>query len=176
MRKELEDYLFERIRSAGEVGATPRDIIEIMLHEKMINSPKQAWATLKKWSKKGLYDYGISLDLGWKVERFIMGKGISIDVQIELLENQLSGLKKQKKEEMKRCLFSNIENGIIDAKKRNIEIKAIYVGDETFMMLEIVYLNNCPIAPLFCKSPIDFMGYKVYRNSKLDRKEIQFAF
>lgn len=32
----------------------------------MINSPKQAWATLKKWSKKGLYDYGVSLDLGWK--------------------------------------------------------------------------------------------------------------
>ncbi len=66
MHKDLENYLFERIRKISEIEPMPRDVIEDMLQKGMINSPKQAWATLKKWSKKGLYDYGVSLDLGWK--------------------------------------------------------------------------------------------------------------
>ncbi len=35
----------------------------------IIASPKQAWATLEKWSVKRCYDYGVTLDLGWQGER-----------------------------------------------------------------------------------------------------------
>ena len=45
--------------------ATPREVIDAMLDEGMIESPKQAWRTLEKWLRKGIYNYGVSLDLGW---------------------------------------------------------------------------------------------------------------
>jgi hypothetical protein len=35
----------------------------------MIQSEKQAHATLDKWVRKNLYDYGVCIDLGWKTER-----------------------------------------------------------------------------------------------------------
>ena len=74
MKKELEDYLYSRIHKiSDEIGfynldMTPRSIIEEMLEKGMINSPKQAWATLEKWERKGLYEDGTSLDLGWITE------------------------------------------------------------------------------------------------------------
>lgn len=69
MKPELESYLWERIGFAGDrSGRFPRDVIEEMIKLKMIESPKQAWATLDKWIKKGKYDYGCKLDLGWKVK------------------------------------------------------------------------------------------------------------
>ncbi len=67
MRKDLEKYLWDNIGYADQVPrAMPRDVINQMIDLKMIESPKQAWATLDKWTKKGLYDYGCCLDLGWK--------------------------------------------------------------------------------------------------------------
>ena len=62
MKKPIEDYLQSRIK---ESGLWPRDIIQEMLDVGMINSPKQAWRTLEKWNNKRLYDYGVTLDLGW---------------------------------------------------------------------------------------------------------------
>lgn len=61
MKYELEQYLFEQIKS----GQKPRTVIARMLEDGIIESPKQAWRTLEKWSDKGLYDYGVTLDLGW---------------------------------------------------------------------------------------------------------------
>ncbi|KKL47363.1 hypothetical protein LCGC14_2336310 [marine sediment metagenome] len=58
-----ETFLWDRIST----GRSPRDIISSMLVLGMIRNSKQAWRTLEKWAKKGLYDYGVSLDLGWKV-------------------------------------------------------------------------------------------------------------
>ena len=78
MKKELEDYLWERIRPAGVIDNPhrwPRDIIKEMLNLGMIKSPKQAWATLEKWCDKGIYEYGVNLDLGWKVESRKGGTG-----------------------------------------------------------------------------------------------------
>jgi len=72
MNKKCEDYLWKRIhiyfycKSNGY--KTPRDIIEEMLLKEMIKTPKQAWATLEKWSGKGLYEYGVCLDLGWRLK------------------------------------------------------------------------------------------------------------
>ncbi len=66
MRPHLEDELWEWAPTNGDgSGRTPRQWIEQALAEGKINSPKQAWATLTKWSAKGWYDYGVALDLGW---------------------------------------------------------------------------------------------------------------
>ena len=67
MDKLLEKYLWDNIGYATDVNRKlPRHVINEMLELNMIKSPKQAWATLQKWSGKGLYNYGCCLDLGWK--------------------------------------------------------------------------------------------------------------
>jgi hypothetical protein len=38
----------------------PRDIINgLLIHH------KRAWYLLEKWARRGWYEYGVSLDLGW---------------------------------------------------------------------------------------------------------------
>jgi hypothetical protein len=69
MKPDLEQYLWDRVRYSGEGGLTPREVIAEMLAKKMIQSEKQAHATLDKWVRKNLYDYGVCIDLGWKTER-----------------------------------------------------------------------------------------------------------
>ena len=68
MKKELEWYLWDNIRSSKEMEPLPRETISRMLDLGMIKSEKQAWATLRKWLKQRKYDFGVSLDLGWKEE------------------------------------------------------------------------------------------------------------
>jgi hypothetical protein len=58
---ELEDELERRIRA----GESARDVIAGMLARASIASPKQAWRTLEKWSGRGRYNWGVTLDLGW---------------------------------------------------------------------------------------------------------------
>lgn len=68
MKKILEDYLMNEIGFAGDLTKrSPRSVIEEMLENKWINNPKQAWKTLDKWVRKGKYEYGCCLDLGWKL-------------------------------------------------------------------------------------------------------------
>jgi len=64
MTKENEAYLWAGI---GDSDTCPRDVICIMLDKGMIRNPKQAWRTLEKWVNKNIYEYGTSLDLGWKL-------------------------------------------------------------------------------------------------------------
>lgn len=43
-------------------GNTPRDVINqpgFYMHY------KRAWRILEKWCRKGQYEYGVSLDMGW---------------------------------------------------------------------------------------------------------------
>ncbi len=41
-------------------GATVRDVVsDLRLH------PKRARYLLEKWTRKGYYNYGVSLDMGW---------------------------------------------------------------------------------------------------------------
>ena len=61
MRADLENYLYKRIKK----GICPRLLIRSMFETGKIKSRKQAYATLKKWTNKGYYDYGVSIDLGW---------------------------------------------------------------------------------------------------------------
>lgn len=75
MKRELEDHLWEHITVAGEDrGQAPRYVIAEMLEAGMIQSPKQAYCTLEKWERQGCYDYGVSLDLGWKTDHLPGGK------------------------------------------------------------------------------------------------------
>lgn len=50
----------EQIKPNGT--KTPRDLI----NESEFPIPhKQAWYYLGKWFRKGIYEYGVTLDLGW---------------------------------------------------------------------------------------------------------------
>ncbi len=70
MSPENEAYLWDRLPIAGEpITKFTREIIDEMLEKGMINHPAQAWATLNKWCKKDWYDYGTTLDMGWKYQK-----------------------------------------------------------------------------------------------------------
>lgn len=69
MKKEFEDYLWDRMGGFYEAKPFVRDIVQEMINLKMINSPKQAWRTLDKWVDKGIYEYGSVFDLGWKCRK-----------------------------------------------------------------------------------------------------------
>jgi hypothetical protein len=65
--KDLEQHLWARLQhEPGEEGPFPRDVISKMIVDGKISSAKPAWRTLEKWAAEGVYNYGVSLDLGWK--------------------------------------------------------------------------------------------------------------
>lgn len=66
MRYEFEKYLWDEMEKNGHGYPFPREVIKAMLKKDMIQSAKQAWWTLEKWTQKGCYNYGCALDLGWK--------------------------------------------------------------------------------------------------------------
>ena len=62
----LERELWQRTKKQPMLaGETPRAIIADMVQRGDIASPKQAWATLRKWDAAGIDDYGVAEDLGW---------------------------------------------------------------------------------------------------------------
>lgn len=76
MKVELEKYLWESIPTLEDYcdRESPRDVIHRMIQLGMINNAKQAWRTLDKWSSKGLYDWGVCQDLGWKCLSYMKPK------------------------------------------------------------------------------------------------------
>ncbi len=66
MNVECEDFLWAGLHGPGKTGVLPREIIDNMINEGLIQNHKQAWRTLEKWSRKDWYDYGTAIDLGWK--------------------------------------------------------------------------------------------------------------
>lgn len=61
LRKSEEAMFYELVKQGQITGdRRPRDIIESL----PINN-KRAHYLLEKWSDKGLYDYGVAIDLGW---------------------------------------------------------------------------------------------------------------
>lgn len=69
MKSHLEHLLRARIRAAKARDESVRSVIAGMLSEGLIQNEKQAHATLQKWSRRGEYEYGVTLDLGWLVEK-----------------------------------------------------------------------------------------------------------
>lgn len=68
MKPDLEAYLWERIRNLGDGKEIPwpRQVISGMVNDGMIANAKQAWRTLEKWCNKGIYEFGTTLDMGWR--------------------------------------------------------------------------------------------------------------
>ena len=66
MKKPDEIYFWNRVKKEvglyGDAGKSPRDIIN---EETFPLHYKRAWYLFDKWSDKGWYDYGVTLDLGW---------------------------------------------------------------------------------------------------------------
>lgn len=63
MRLELEVEL----RAAIAAGASARDAIAGLVARGAIGSPKQGLRTLEKWERRGEWECGVALDLGWFV-------------------------------------------------------------------------------------------------------------
>lgn len=63
MRKSEEMMFYFLVKMGEKEKVTPREIIK-----KMPINEKRAHYLLQKWSDKGLYDYGVSLDLGWIIK------------------------------------------------------------------------------------------------------------
>ena len=59
----LEKEFFKIAKENRENGISVRETIEMIGEAKLPH--KRAWYWLGKWSQKGLYDYGVTIDLGW---------------------------------------------------------------------------------------------------------------
>lgn len=67
MRDDEKKFIVEildRCYSAilKQEGCWPRDIIN---QENFYMHYKRAWYLLEKWSRKGWYEWGVTMDLGW---------------------------------------------------------------------------------------------------------------
>ena len=75
MRKDEKRFLKEVFEKCGKIigkeyisrvqflyTSSPRDVIN---QDNFYMHHKRAWYILDKWSGKGWYDYGVSLDMGW---------------------------------------------------------------------------------------------------------------
>lgn len=58
------DYIRDKRR------VTPREIINLPMFKHFMHY-KRAWYLLDKWSSKGWYDWGVTLDLGWLTDEGI---------------------------------------------------------------------------------------------------------
>ena len=64
MKKLDEIALWASIGDEESAYNNPRDAGEALgIH------PKRVASLCLKWTKKGIYDYGVCCDLGWKVEK-----------------------------------------------------------------------------------------------------------
>lgn len=68
--KDYEKQFLIDVYNQRHTLLKPRDLINVV---GFYIPPKRAWYLLEKWTNKGLYDYGVSLDLGW-----ITKKGIEV--------------------------------------------------------------------------------------------------
>lgn len=55
--------------AAREPKRLPRDVIDEMASHGLIAHERCALLTLEQWCDEGRYDYGVSLDTGWMVDR-----------------------------------------------------------------------------------------------------------
>lgn len=63
MTSDLDQALWAHVSAGGFA----RDWIRQALLDARIRSAKRAWRALWKWERKGLYESGVALDLGWVV-------------------------------------------------------------------------------------------------------------
>jgi len=87
MKNELEERLWLALTKEDfKVGETIPKEIESMLSEGLIDSRKQAYATLSKWEDEGLIEYGVSLVGCWR-----RGEGVPRRLRRSLFAKTVSG-------------------------------------------------------------------------------------
>lgn len=70
MHELLEKYLWDNFGTdARRQEPFACDIINQMKNSGMISNEKQAYATLKKWDKKGWVSFGTSISCCWKEKK-----------------------------------------------------------------------------------------------------------
>lgn len=73
MIKDDERYFLQRMQAetGGAYGQKrPRKTARDIINEPDFPIPyKRAWYLLEKWSNQGVYDYGVTVDLGWITEK-----------------------------------------------------------------------------------------------------------
>ncbi len=102
---------------------------------------------------------------------------ITIDEQIKLLEEQLAGLKKQKKIFGEKCCIDKLNEKIIEAKKCGFKVQAIYVSTEIYHVCENFFqsISRC-MMPVYLYYPsLKYQGYTIYANIDLKPDEIHIA-
>lgn len=65
MKKDLEIYLYNKLRNRENLEPSAYTIAREMEENGLIESIKQVGATLEKWDRKGYWDYGINIYFGW---------------------------------------------------------------------------------------------------------------
>ena len=63
MLKEDEIYFWNLIKK--ELSTSEKTVQDIINGKDFSMHYKRVWYLLEKWSQKGWYDYGVSIDLGW---------------------------------------------------------------------------------------------------------------
>lgn len=69
------------VQNHSNRGVTPRTIIKML--SEFINY-KRCWYLLEKWTNKGFYNYGVTMDLGWFEEEYFTGE--YQEMYLEILE------------------------------------------------------------------------------------------
>lgn len=100
---------------------------------------------------------------------------INIDEQIKLLEEQLSGLKKQRAANIEKSCIDLLNEQIYKAEKLNIKIKTIYVSSKLYHLCQNFFeqITSCITPPLpFYYPPIKYKGYPIHADNNLTDSEI----
>jgi len=69
-KKADEIYFWHRVKAEiglyAEAGRTNRKYVRDIINEPDFPiHHKRAWMMLYKWARRGYYDYGVTVDLGW---------------------------------------------------------------------------------------------------------------
>lgn len=82
--KPLERVFFQACVMNKQRGLSIRDICNLFA---MMGFPiKRLWYYLEKWSGRGFYEYGVTLDLGWFIPQNFKGE---YKVMFEELKQQI---------------------------------------------------------------------------------------
>lgn len=102
---------------------------------------------------------------------------ITIDEQIKLLEEQLKGLRKQKESFVEKYYIDKLNAKIIEAKRYNYKVRAIYVSTEIYQVCEnfLQSVSRCMMPIPLHYPPIKYQGYTIYANINLKTDEIHIA-
>lgn len=79
MKEDEKRFLIELYQANKTKQVTP---LEIILSPGFYIPYKRAWYILEKWDRRGLYDYGVTLRVGWLTDK---GKALAKDLSEKVI-------------------------------------------------------------------------------------------